>query len=379
MIFLRTYSKGFLLAGVSFFLVSCGGCSLFFMEEERPDRIRLLSYNVQNLFDDVKDGTEYEEFVPGEGEWSEELYHLKMLQLSEVINRTPPGGADIVLLQEVENQNALDALNTHYLKGAGYRYSLISDGEGTAVNSAVLSRFPFTGAQVHSVSLEGSTGGRPVLEVRVETGDLDFVLLNCHWKSKSGGAEKTEDFRRAAAAVISRRLYQLRATEPMLPVVVGGDLNENFDEWDRIEGAYPTALRLFHGAVDESLYNMTGGTGSFLYLAASFEDLWSLRDIEMAFRSSGDPIGGFPLFSPWIGWEGFPGSYHYGGQWETIDHFLLNSAFGDAMGLEYEGFEVLHTDMILDEEGFPYRWSPLTAEGYSDHLPLLLTLTVRER
>lgn len=369
MFFLKKYGRGLLLAGVPLFLVSCGGCSLDFMDTARPDQITLLSYNVQNLFDDVRDGTEYEEFIPGEGEWSEELFHLKMLQLSEVINRHPAGGADIVLLQEVENRNALDTLNTHYLKGAGYAYSAISDGEGLAVNSAVLSRFPVSEVEVHSVSLEGLTGGRPVIEVHIDVDGSKLVLFNCHWKSKSGGAEETEDFRRAAAAVVSRSLSRLRTARPDLPAVVAGDLNENFDEWTRIEGAYPTALRLFDDPDD--------GSGSALYLSGSFDDIRDRPDT-MTESGSDDGLPGLLLFSPWIGYSGFPGSYAYQGGWETIDHFLLNSALDDGAGLEYGGFDVVHPDMILDDEGYPLRWISRTAEGYSDHLPLLLTLELRE-
>lgn len=388
MFFMKKYGRGFLLAGIPLFLVSCGGCSLGFMGTAQPDQITLLSYNVQNLFDDVRDGTEYEEFIPGEGEWNEELFHLKMLQLSEVINRHPAGGADIVLLQEVENRNALDTLNTHYLKGAGYGYSFMSDGEGLAVNSAVLSRYPVTDVVVHSVSLEGKTGGRPVLEAHIEAGGLKLVLFNCHWKSKSGGAEETEVFRRAAAAVVSRSLSRLRAVQPDMPAVVAGDLNENFDEWTRIEGAYPTALRVHGGLTDGDFADgdfteaseVPGSDGAegTLYLVGSFDDMRDRPDTRTESDGGEEEISGFRLFSPWLGYTSFPGSYAYRGGWETIDHFLLNSALGNDAGLEYAGFEVVHPDMILDDEGYPMRWISGTAEGYSDHLPLLLTLELRE-
>jgi len=363
MIFFMKHGRGFLILGIPLFLVSCGGCSLSFGGNARPGELILMTYNVQNLFDGVVDGTEYPEFLPGEGEWSDELFHLKMLQLSEVINMHPSGGPDILLLQEVENSNALEVLTTHYLKGTGYAYTVISEAEGTAVNNAVLSRFPIVGVKVHSVSVEGVEGGRPILECRIDAGGLELTVLNCHWKSKNGGAEATEILRRAAASAVARRLLQLHAEDAGLPVVVAGDLNENADEWERVDGAYPTALRM---VADPTV--LPASSEGVLFLSGTF------------FQGEVEPEEnpGVLLFSPWAAYSDFPGSYAYRGEWETIDHFLLSSALADGKGLEYGGFEVVNSDFLLNDGGYPLRWIAAKGTGYSDHLPLLLSLAIVE-
>ncbi len=127
-------SAGFLLM----LLVSCTGCSLPFAEKSPPHSLSILSYNVQNLFDDHANGNEYYEFDPSRGEWTTELYHRKLLALSELILHTPRGGADVLVLQEVENLQTVEELRDLYLKGAGYRFIRVSDTPDQAIQLACL-------------------------------------------------------------------------------------------------------------------------------------------------------------------------------------------------------------------------------------------------
>src|SRR6056297_864692 len=223
-------------------LLSCSSCSMCLFPDTEPERILLLSYNVQNLFDDIWDGSEYPDYDPAGDSWSADLYHLKLLQLSDVLSRHPEGGADILLLQEVENLNALEMLVTHYLKGCGYRYYCISDAKDSAVNTAILSRYPLEEIQAHSVSIEEIIAGRPILEWKIQIADKPLWIFNCHWKSKSGGAAETEPLRRVSAAVLAGRIHQVEEQHPQANIIVAGDLNECINEQKRIEGEYPTAL-----------------------------------------------------------------------------------------------------------------------------------------
>src|SRR6056297_461221 len=223
-------------------LMSCSGCSIFLFPDTEPEKLSLLSYNVQNLFDDVRDGSEYPDYDPTGDSWSADLYHIKLLQLSDVLSRYPEGGADILLLQEIENLNALEMLVTHYLKGCGYRYYCISDAKDSAVNIAILSRYPLEDIQVHSLSIEGIPAGRPILECKTQVADKTLQLFNCHWKSKSGGAAETEPQRQASAAVLAARIHQIEEQCPQANIIVSGDLNECIDEQERVDAEYPTAL-----------------------------------------------------------------------------------------------------------------------------------------
>ncbi len=72
--------------------------------------ITVMSYNVENLFDDVDDGTEFRDYDPEKGKWDAEAFALRVDTIAEVVRKAVPGGPDILLLQEVENENALRAL-----------------------------------------------------------------------------------------------------------------------------------------------------------------------------------------------------------------------------------------------------------------------------
>ena len=341
-------------------MCSCSGCSLDVFSAPAPREISILSYNVQNLFDDVHDGSEYYDYDPYGDEWSSELFHLKLLQLSDVLTRYPEGGADIVLLQEIENQNALQTLVSYYLKGCGYHYSCVTGGHESAVNTAVLSRYPIEDLRAHSVSLGGNIAGRPILECSISVGGHVLRLFNCHWKSKSGGAVETEALRRAAAAVLSGRLREITQQHPAAAIIIAGDLNESIDEWQRIEEAYLTALLpqdAYRSLAPEEKRRSIGVTG------------------ESATAQLGDEL--VILVSPWLGafrsdCGQVAGSYAYRDEWETIDHFLLAPSLYDNRGLEFEAFRVICSEALLNDEGYPLRWISDLGTGYSDHLPILL-------
>ena len=46
----------------------------------------------------------------------------------------------------------------------------------------------------------------------------------------------------------------------------------------------------------------------------------------------------------------------------------------DETGISFLDIKVVKPKFLLDEQGFPKSWNTNLKEGYSDHLPLLLTL-----
>ena len=55
--------------------------------------LTLMSYNVQNLFDDVDNGSEFREFNPSRGGWNSEMFHLRVGTIAEVVRAAVPGRA----------------------------------------------------------------------------------------------------------------------------------------------------------------------------------------------------------------------------------------------------------------------------------------------
>ncbi|MBT3274061.1 MAG: hypothetical protein HN368_12965 [Spirochaetales bacterium] len=329
--------------------VSCSRCTLPAPGVSRT--VSILSYNVENLFDDRDDGTEYREYDPGAGTWDTALYHTKLRNISESIRSSARGGPDICLLQEVENEKVVEDLLDGYLNILKYRGSYTASSPDTATTVAALSRYVPKAVRVHRVHTEGRQRLRTILELEFEIHGKPLVILNNHWKSKSGGAEETEELRLKTAAFVRDRVEELLRARPGLFIVVAGDLNERDIEYDSASRAYQTALLL------DSYTSPEGYTAGSLFLS----DSW---------KNTGVSNGRVVFFSPWL-LEHEEGSYVYNGVWERIDHFLL---IGSDEGYSFDSFEVVRSEQLLNTLGFPRRWSTRTATGYSDHLPLLIRL-----
>jgi len=343
-------------------LASCSSCTFGFLSGSGSS-VTILTYNVENLFDDVDNGSEYREYDPSGGSWNTESFHRKLQRVAEVLRAASPGGADIVALQEVENEKALTSLNSLYLKGMGYQ-AILGSSEESAVCVALLCRLPVIRVQLHRIVAAEPL--RTVLEVEVDAGGEPLVLLVNHWKSKEGEGEATEPLRRASAAAVARRITALRDEEPRAGVIVLGDLNEQRDEFARNEGRYRTALMPNEALAGGEVALQSTCDGS-LYMIASL-------DGDFAQRTSAAWVNErVALYDPWVEAPG-QGSIWYGGGWETIDHILIGPTLLGGTGLHYDTFTVVKRPFMLGATGCPLRFSPQTGAGYSDHLPLLVTL-----
>ena len=175
-----------------------------------------------------------------------------------------------------------------------------------------------------------------------------LYVLAAHWKSKVGGAQATEPERRAAAVLAASVIRARLDADSSAAVILAGDLNENPDEYALTGASYPTALM----PAEE-------GPGPWLSITSS-----------AAQASVEGPI----LYSPWDDYGGY--SYLYEGVSERIDHLLLSPGLvcGDLPQLVL--FSAEPPDFLLGAKGQPLGWNSRLASGYSDHLPIRVTLRI---
>jgi endonuclease/exonuclease/phosphatase family metal-dependent hydrolase len=344
-----------------------GACSLHAEAEgiSPPGTLRIVTWNVQALFDGNQAGTEYSEYL-NEAGWAEEKFSARVNGISQAIDRIAGGPPDIVALEEIENLQCLEALANGELSKYGYGWTYFSKNKDASLGLGILSRIPFAEARSHGMVWNQDTVPRPVLELWLYPEGAPLALFVCHWKSKLGGDDNTEPLRRAAARIILRRIREIRSAYPDVPAVIMGDLNENYDEFYRRGRATLSALLPDDPDASDLIradYAGSSNRGDFLVLSGEKPPAAANFDSSMP-----------AFYSPW-GQELRNGSYYYRNEWETIDHFLLSEQFFDQKGWDFSSCRVLAQEPFVDEGGFPDAYNPRTGSGLSDHLPLLLVLS----
>jgi len=324
----------------------------------------VLSYNVENLFDDRERGTEYPQYrSPG---WTRELYHRKLAAVARAVRAASPGGPDILCLQEIESEAAVRELRDRHLRALGYNYLVFVPQEGTATTVACLSRLPVVQTRVHEVGRFEDVPLRHILEIRIEHEGSTLYLFNNHWKSKTGGVQRTAAARRAAASILTRRVREILDGCPRADLLVLGDLNENLDEREQAGGRYRSATVVLPKG---------GSSGGQPVISLQPDVLFVTACTEAAGLRGGRVV----LYEPWF--ELPPkrrGSSVYQGRWQTPDRILLSAGLFDGEGFHYVdgSFAPVTARFLLDPgSGFPRRWqSNPRSGGTSDHLPVRLAL-----
>jgi endonuclease/exonuclease/phosphatase family metal-dependent hydrolase len=340
---------------------------------EKGMSLNIMTWNLQALFDGTESGTEYDEYTMA-ADWSEEKYKGRINVISKAIQELESGIPDIIALEEIESDRVLQDLGASLLK-EGQMWTHFANNPGNALGLGIISKFPFEGIRVHSINADGNAAARPILEVRIDAGGGHLALFVCHWKSKLGGDDATEPARRASARIILRRLRELAAGEPSLPVIVMGDLNENYDEFYRRNGSVISALipddPLCMGIT--GFYDLDREDPAAAALAADLQKDYIILSKNKPPLAYYFPEQALCLYSPWAK-ELENGSYYYQNAWETIDHFLLSAQLFDGADWEFETALVLNQPPFGSKDGRPTAYNPRTGAGLSDHLPLLLFL-----
>lgn len=333
------------------------GCATEPAPPASEQRVSLMTYNVENLFDTVHDeGKDDFAYLPlavkqahpeylatcarievpawreecEKNDWSEARLEEKLRRLAAVIGQIDNGrGPDILLLDEVENRQAIELLNAR-LPRADYQTRVLLEGwDERGIDTAVLSRLPQWDAPIlHRVPYRNENGDnsdktgktRGILEVRLLLPDGQKAAIFAVHLPSGGGPGY---LRRQAADYLAELKRQLPAD--VLPIV-GGDFNINAGEEQQ------------HG-----------------YIANNLASHWSVSHL--------------------IGCAGCQGSYYYHRlrQWSFFDILLFPPQM---TGAGFNGWKVDTQSIRLANQnryqvnqwGSPARFSD--AEGVSDHWPL---------
>jgi len=316
---------------------------LVFMARGQTPSFRVMFYNTENLFDTLDDTLKNdEEFLPdGSRHWSMSRFNKKIDAIARVIIAAGEWEAPAVVgLCEVENEGVIKRLiGCDLLEGVNYSFVHFDSPDKRGIDICLLYRNDVVKvisaeSWLPDISTNPGFESRNALFVRTEifNDTLDFVF--CHWPSRRGGLLASDDQRKMIMETIAQRTDSLRRiTGKAEKIVMMGDFN-----------CSPDFVAIKELAKRCGLVNLSA---------------------EPAAKGQG--------------------SYRFRGKWEMMDQVLVSENMTGEIPAERKcynaSFCVFDKDFLLeDDPDYPgkrpfstyreYKWEG----GYSDHLPVILTL-----
>lgn len=284
--------------------------------------LRIVSYNVENLFDTQHDTLKNDSsFLPeGMHHWTYRRYQTKIDRIAQVlVNIAGWESIPLVGLCEVENARCLRNL-CYKLRRFHYKYVHYDSPDERGVDVALLydsTRLSILNSRALSPSLDGDAT-RDILYVSALYEQRDTVhVMMCHLPSQLGGAANTDWKRQRAKSLLQSQIDSILLLQPSANIVVMGDMNTS-------------AQDDLMGMVNLMIPIQKMGQGTHKY-----QGIWTCLDQFYVSQSIATKAT-TTIFSPW---------------------WLLEE---DAKYLDYKP----HRTYI----GFRYN------DGYSDHLPIVLHL-----
>lgn len=315
-------------------------CSLTLCAQERT---RLVTYNVENLFDCVDDTlTDDNEFLPqATRHWTSYRYWAKLHAISRTITAIGDDRApDFVALCEVENDSVMhDLTRCSALRTVKYNYLMTSSRDPRGIDVALMYKpttfRPFLHKSI-GLSQAHSTQGQHTRDVLLVSGQLHMGdtldIFVCHLPSRLNGEQSAKQ-RASVVERICHAIDSLNRVRHTPRIVVMGDFNDT---------PHSPALR----ALTEKVH-----------MACITEKL--------------------------------SGSYRYKGKWEQIDHIYLSPTLllntdTTALHLAPQGACNFAPEFLTEPEPLyggrrPYRtYNGMRYQGgTSDHLPVCFDLWFR--
>ncbi len=326
---------------------------LFCITSIEAKTFKVASYNLENLFDLTRDGTEYPEYIPNTGYgWTKDMANIKYTNIARVIKDL---GGDVVALQEVESRKALITLRARLKDfGVDYPYLEIADSKATPVKCAALSKFPIV--EKEEIQVDNKVA-RNILKITLDIDGNRIILFINHWKSKRG----PESMRIAYAKTLRREIDKLKEDVDFILI---GDFNSNYNEYK----TFRNSGRL----------NDTGGITGINHILRTIKDFG--KDSEMVNEKTlTKQAANEYLYNLWLEvsktrrW-----SYNFFGDKGSPDNIIVSKGLYDDKGISYSdnSFNKFQPDYLFKRKAV-YRWQRAEkgmgrhlGKGYSDHLPI---------
>ena len=294
-------------------------CSLPIVAESS---LRIVSYNVENLFDTKHDTLKNDSsFLPdGMHHWTYRRYQTKIDRIAQVlVNIGGWESVPLVGLCEVENARCLRNL-CYKLRRFHYKYVHYESPDERGVDVALLydsTRVSILNRRALSPSLDGDAT-RDILYVSALYEQRDTVhVMMCHLPSQLGGAANTDWKRQHAKSLLQSQIASILLLQPSANIVVMGDMN-----------------------------------------TPAQDDLRGMDNLMLPIQKTGQ------------------GTHKYQGIWTCLDQFYVSQSIASKATAT-----IFSPRWLLEEDAKYLDYKPHRTyigyrynDGYSDHLPIVLHL-----
>jgi endonuclease/exonuclease/phosphatase family metal-dependent hydrolase len=282
---------------------------------------------LENLFDCQHDTLKNDySFLPdGDHHWTYHKYQTKLDRIAQVVvNISGWESAALVGLCEVENARCLRDL-CYRLKRFHYRYVHYESEDERGIDVALLydsTKVKVLDSRPLRVDLnEDNT--RDILYVKVLLHERDTMYaMVCHLPSRLGGGAATEWKRLQAKQVIQQQIDSILHQQPQANIVVMGDMN------------------------DEAKNDLSGMSNQMVALEQAGQ-----------------------------------GTHKYQGVWSCLDQYYVSKELKDRVSVQ-----IYSPEWLLEEDNKYLDYQPKRTfvgfryhGGYSDHMPIVLTITINKK
>jgi predicted extracellular nuclease len=327
--------------------------SAFILNLFSQNEFKIMTYNVENLFD-TKDDTLYndsEYLAGGLRGWTYARYREKLSNIAKVIVAVGEWEPPVLIgLCEIENQNTLYDL-TQYTGLQALNYKFIhyesSDARGVDVALLYLPNFfvPLNSRAVNVKFPNSASTTRDILYVcgKIPNGDTLHIFVN-HFSSRLGGELESEDKRLVAANFLRSAVDSVFEKSPKAAIIILGDFND-----------YP----------DNTSITKTLKAN---YLPQNFTEIEPQKLYNLVYK---------------IHKESKIGSYLHNGEWGMLDQIIVSGTLLDnslkikALHNTIKVFDavwLLQEDKILGLRPFRTYVGMRYNGGFSDHLPVFVKI-----
>jgi predicted extracellular nuclease len=314
--------------------------------------MRVMFYNVENLFDIHDDKLKSdEEFTPeGVRYWTEDRYQKKLFNISKVIAALGQWDLpEVIGVCEIENRTVLeDLIKKTALSQFQYRIVHKESPDSRGIDVGFLYRKdkfkPIVYEAVPVIfPFEDSRSTRDILYVKGTTNSDDTLhfFIN-HWPSRYGGQLESERNREYTASVLRHKVDSLFSVHVNPNIIIMGDLNDypvNYSITNILK-----AQTEYDDIQTEELYNLS----------------WYLQEVKGK------------------------GSHKYEGKWGVLDQIIVSGELLSStkhINTSLNHAHVFEAPFLLEPDvhntgfitfrtyvGFKFH------DGFSDHLPVYLDL-----